>query len=130
MDYRIIKTAFVSASVTLNVICACYLFLQNKRKRKIIHNPPKISSNNTKARGPSNLLQSIPTNSAGIFTFEDVVNTRIAYGMDIENTGKLISKWISRGHIEQVDTGVYRKLKQEHMVTIQENIDSLKGKGL
>lgn len=126
MNYKIIKTVIVLISVTFNIVCAYHLLCRNKRKKAIICNPPKISRNNTKARGPSNLLQFIPTNSTGVFTFEDVVNARIYFGMDIENTGKLISKWISRGHIEQIKPGVYKKLKREHMVTIQEDINAFK----
>jgi len=64
----------------------------------------------TSKRGPQNLLEQIPTDADGIFTYNDAVQARIKCGKREEGTGNMLSQWKSRGIIEVLPDGRYKKL--------------------
>ena len=64
----------------------------------------------TSHRGPANLLQQIPTKEDGTFTYQDAVLIRIKNGKEEEGTNVMLNQWVSRGHIERVGGGVFRRI--------------------
>ncbi len=65
----------------------------------------------TSKRGPRNLLEQIKTNEDGVFTYLEAVNVRQKNGKDEAGTRNMLSQWKSRGYIEDLGDGKYRKLK-------------------
>ena len=65
----------------------------------------------TSKRGPRNLLEQIQTDEDGVFTYLDAVNVRQKNGKDEAGTRNMLSQWKSRGYIEDLGDGKYRKLK-------------------
>lgn len=63
----------------------------------------------TSKRGPRNLLEVIPTNDEGIFTFQDAVKARMKNGMDEDGTGHMLSQWKCRGYISQITDHSFKK---------------------
>jgi hypothetical protein len=63
----------------------------------------------TSKRGPRNLLEQIPTNDEGVFSFQDAVKVRIQNGMTEEGTGNMLSQWKSRKHILQLTDDSFKK---------------------
>ena len=59
--------------------------------------------------GPKSLLDELPTDADGVFTFEALSQLRVKKGMDANGTAKLLSKWKQRGHIEQIGDKIYKK---------------------
>lgn len=64
----------------------------------------------TSRRGPANLLQQIPTKEDGTFTYQDAVLIRIKNGKEEEGTNVMLNQWVSRGHIERVGAGIFRRI--------------------
>lgn len=64
----------------------------------------------TSRRGPANLLQQIPTKEDGTFTYQDAVLIRIKNGKEEEGTNVMLNQWVSRGHIERVGSGIFRRI--------------------
>ena len=64
----------------------------------------------TSRRGPANLLQQIPTKEDGTFTYQDAVLIRIKNGKEEEGTNVMLNQWVSRGHIERVGGGIFRRI--------------------
>ena len=64
----------------------------------------------TSRRGPANLLQQIPTKEDGTFTYQDAVLIRIKNGKEEDGTNVMLNQWVSRGHIERVESGIFRKI--------------------
>ena len=64
----------------------------------------------TSRRGPANLLQQIPTKEDGSFTYQDAVLIRIKNGKEEEGTNVMLNQWVSRGHIERVGGGIFRRI--------------------
>ena len=65
----------------------------------------------TSKRGPRNLLEQIKTNEDGVFTYLEAVNVRQKNGKDEAGTRNMLSQWKSRGYIEDLGDGKYKKLK-------------------
>ncbi len=63
----------------------------------------------TSKRGPRNLLEVIPTNDEGIFTFQDAVKARIKNGMPEDGTNRMLSQWKFRGYILQITDYSFKK---------------------
>jgi hypothetical protein len=66
----------------------------------------------TSRRGPANLLQQIPTKEDGTFTYQDAVLIRIKNGKEEEGTNVMLNQWVSRGHIERVGGGIFRRINK------------------
>lgn len=64
----------------------------------------------TSRRGPANLLQQIPTKEDGTFTYQDAVLMRIKNGKEEEGTNVMLNQWVSRGLIERVGGGIFRRI--------------------
>jgi len=64
----------------------------------------------TSRRGPANLLQQIPTKEDGTLTYQDAVLIRIKNGKEEEGTNVMLNQWVSRGHIERVGGGIFRRI--------------------
>ncbi len=67
----------------------------------------------TSKRGPRNLLEQIPVNAEGIFTYNDAVAARIKNSKNEAGTGNMLSQWKSRGYIEALPDGRYKRLIQQ-----------------
>ena len=65
-------------------------------------------------RGPRNLLEQIPANAEGEFTLSDAIAVRIKNGMSEAGARNMLSQWKSRGYIEEVGAGTFRKVNSEH----------------
>ncbi len=63
----------------------------------------------TSKRGPRNLLEQIPVDADGTFTFSDAIATRTKCGKCEEGTGNMLSQWKSRGYIEVLPNGRFKK---------------------
>lgn len=68
----------------------------------------------TSKRGPRNLLEQIPADANGIFAYSDAVSVRVKAGKDEAGTGNMLSQWKSRGYIEALPDGRFRKLPPKH----------------
>ena len=66
----------------------------------------------TSRRGPANLLQQIPTKEDGTFTYQDAVLMRIKNGKEEEGTNVMLNQWVSRGLIERVGGGIFRRINK------------------
>ena len=64
----------------------------------------------TSKRGPRNLLQQIITDEGGTFAFTDAVAVRQKNGKDEAGTGNMLSQWKTRGYIEALSDGRYKRL--------------------
>ena len=64
----------------------------------------------TSKRGPQNLLEQIPTDADGAFTYNDAVQARLKCGKSEEGTGNMLSQWKTRGIIEVLPDGRYKRL--------------------
>ena len=64
----------------------------------------------TSKRGPRNLLEQIPTDEEGTFTFNDAIATRTKCGKCEEGTGNMLSQWKARGYVEVLPNGRFKKL--------------------
>ena len=64
----------------------------------------------TSKRGPRNLLEQIPTDANGTFTLTDAIAIRQKNNKDEAGTRNMLSQWKSRGYIEELPEGRYRKL--------------------
>jgi len=64
----------------------------------------------TSRRGPANLLLQIPTKEDGTFTYQDAVLMRLKNGKEEEGTNGMLNQWVSRGLIERLGNGVFRKI--------------------
>ncbi len=60
-------------------------------------------------RGPRNLLESIPTDDEGLFSFNDAVQARLRNGMTEEGTSHMLSMWKVRGYISQITDHSFKK---------------------
>ena len=65
----------------------------------------------TSKRGPRNLLEQIKTNEDGVFTYLDAINVRQKNGKDESGTRNMLSQWKSRGYIEELPDGKYKRIK-------------------
>lgn len=65
----------------------------------------------TSKRGPRNLLEQIKTDADGVFAYSDAVAVREKNSKDEAGTGNMLSQWKSRGYIEALPNGKYRRLK-------------------
>lgn len=63
----------------------------------------------TSKRGPQNLLELIPMNEEGVFSYKDAENVRIQNGKSVEGTGNMLSQWKCRGHIIQLTDDTFKK---------------------
>ena len=63
----------------------------------------------TSKRGPRNLLEQIPTDSKGTFSFSDAAAIRLKNNKDEAGTGNMLSQWKARGYIESLPDGRFRK---------------------
>ena len=59
-------------------------------------------------RGPQNLLELLPET----FNIDDAKKVRRQVGMDIENVGKMVSQWKTRGYILQLTVDSFQKVKK------------------
>ena len=64
----------------------------------------------TSKRGPRNLLEQIPTDSEGTFSQSDAIAVRLKNNKDEAGTRNMLSQWKTRGYIEALPDGRYRKL--------------------
>ncbi len=67
----------------------------------------------TSRRGPANLLQQIPTKEDGTFTYQDAVLIRIKNAKEEEGTNVMLNQWVSRGLIERVGGGIFRRIDKK-----------------
>ena len=65
----------------------------------------------TSKRGPRNLLEQIPTDSEGTFSQSDAIAVRLKNNKDEAGTGNMLSQWKTRGYIEALPDGRYRKVQ-------------------
>ena len=63
----------------------------------------------TSKRGPRNLLEYIPTDENGVFTYQDAVKARLKNGMKEEGTQAMLSVWKSRKYVLQITDFSYKK---------------------
>ena len=68
----------------------------------------------TSKRGPRNLLEQIPTDSEGTFSQNDAASIRLKNNKDEAVTGNMLSQWKTRGYIEALPDGRFKKLPQKH----------------
>ena len=68
----------------------------------------------TSRRGPANLLQQIPTKEDGTFTYQDAVLMRLKNGKEEEGTNVMLNQWVSRGLVERIDKGVFRRIDKKN----------------
>ena len=64
----------------------------------------------TSKRGPRNLLEQIQTDAEGAFSFSDALAARLKNNMKEEGTGNMLSQWKTRGLIEALTDGRFKKL--------------------
>lgn len=64
----------------------------------------------TSKRGPRNLLEQIPTNDEGVFSYKDAESVRTQNGMSAEGTTNMLSQWKFRGHILQITDDSFKKV--------------------
>ena len=64
----------------------------------------------TSKRGPRNLLQQIVTADDGTFTYSDAVAVRQKNDKDEAGTGNMLSQWKTRGYIEALPDGRFKRL--------------------
>jgi hypothetical protein len=64
----------------------------------------------TSHRGPRNLLEQIPADKNGVFTYRDAISARLKNSKDEAGTSNMLSQWKSRGYIEYLADGTFRKL--------------------
>ena len=64
----------------------------------------------TSHRGPANLLQQISVKDDGTFSYQDTVLMRIKNGKEEEGTKALLNQWVSRGLIERLGNGIFRRI--------------------
>ena len=65
----------------------------------------------TSKRGPRNLLEQIPTDSEGTFTFNDAISIRLKNSKSESGTGNMLSQWKTRGYIEALPDGRFKKVQ-------------------
>lgn len=65
----------------------------------------------TSKRGPQNLLEQVPTDKDGVFTYHAVVAVRTKNGLKEEGTRNMLSQWKSRGYILQMTDDSFKKAK-------------------
>jgi len=64
----------------------------------------------TSKRGPRNLLEQIPTNDEGVFSYKDAESVRTQNGMSTEGTANMLAQWKCRGHILQLTDDSFKKV--------------------
>ena len=64
----------------------------------------------TSKRGPRNLLEQIATDAEGAFTMSDAISVRLLNNKNEEGTANMLSQWKTRGYIESLPDGRFRKL--------------------
>ena len=64
----------------------------------------------TSKRGPRNLLEQIPTDAEGTFSTNDALSIRLKNNKDEAGTGNMLSQWKTRGYIEALPNGRFRKV--------------------
>ena len=67
----------------------------------------------TSKRGPRNLLEQIPTDAEGTFSTNDALSIRLKYNKDEAGTGNMLSQWKTRGYIEALPNGRFKKILQK-----------------
>ena len=68
----------------------------------------------TSKRGPQSLLELIPVDEEGVFTYRDAVRIRIQEGKGEEGTANMLDQWVHRGYIERLqmtDDSFKKKLR-------------------
>ena len=68
----------------------------------------------TSKRGPRNLLEQIATDAEGAFTMSDAISVRLLNNKNEEGTANMLSQWKTRGYIEALPDGRFRKLPQKN----------------
>ena len=63
----------------------------------------------TSKHGPQNLLAQITTDENGIFSFSDAIAVRQKNNKKESGTGNMLSQWKTRGLIEYLPDGRYRR---------------------
>jgi len=64
----------------------------------------------TSKRGPRNLLEQMPTDAEGSFSYSDAIATRLKNNKSEEGTANMLSQWKTRGYIEALPDGRFKKL--------------------
>lgn len=64
----------------------------------------------TSRRGPANLLQQIQAKDNGSFTYQDAILMRLKNGKEEDGTNGMLNQWVSRGLIERLGNGIFRKI--------------------
>ena len=64
----------------------------------------------TSKRGPRNLLEQITADADGAFSFIDAMAVRLQAGKSEEGTANMLSQWKTRGYIEALPDGRFKKL--------------------
>lgn len=62
----------------------------------------------TSRRGTPNMLQLIPKDSDGVFSYRDTVNMRLKNGKEEDGTRGMLNQWVSRGFIERLEDDKFR----------------------
>ncbi len=68
----------------------------------------------TSKRGPRNLLEQIATDAEGTFAMSDAISVRLLNNKNEEGTANMLSQWKTRGYIEALPDGRFRKLPQKN----------------
>lgn len=116
--------AFLLLFSICNLWCSVHIlkYLEKASAEQEKPNPPSptLKKSNSK-RGPASLLEFIPTNKEGIFTYQNYLAARRAYGLDDASANKTLSKWKSRGYIEYLENSTYKKLREGDIYIIYGN---------
>lgn len=62
----------------------------------------------TSRRGTPNMLQLIPKDSDGVFSYRDTVSMRVKNGKEEDGTRGMLNQWVSRGFIERLEDDKFR----------------------
>lgn len=68
------------------------------------------SQMHTSKRGPRNLLEQITTDAQGVFTLHEAIAVRRQNDKDEAGTRNMLAQWKSRGYIEALPDGKFRRL--------------------
>lgn len=104
-----------------NFCCSVYI-LRQLRKTTVGYKVKNLSIKkvNNNKRGPESLLAFVPTNKEGIFTYQSYLAARRANYLPDSSAEKTLNKWKSRGYIEYLKDGSFKKLRKEDIRIIIE----------
>lgn len=67
----------------------------------------------TSKRGTKNMLQLIPKEADGVFSYRNAVEMRLKNGKDEEGTRNMLNQWVCRGFIERLEDDKFRLITEK-----------------